>query len=307
MIKPTAIFFCHDVPDSILQVEYYNQDIKALENLGYSVIVCHNVFSLPKKYDLMFIWWWTHALLPIIHARLTGKPALVTGAFNFQFPDKSCGIDYLHRPAWQKAIIYLSVKLASLNLFINIAEYEKCAKHFKIKTSRYYPLSVSDKYSVGSGEKRVAEILNISWSGKVNLVRKGVPEILHALKILKDKGVLIRCRIAGRKGDGENIISSLVMQLGLNDQISLLGSLSTEEKISQMRECEIYVQPSLFEGFGLATAEAMACGSCVIVCDVGAVSEVVGDAGVYVRPGDPTNLADAIEKVYTDKYFRQKR
>jgi glycosyltransferase involved in cell wall biosynthesis len=88
--------------------------------------------------------------------------------------------------------------------------------------------------------------------------------------------------------------------------VHYLGSVTREEKIRMLRESEIYVQPSHYEGFGLATLESMGCGACVIVCDVGAVREVVGGCGLYVSPSSPEELAIAIEKVLHDSALRQK-
>jgi glycosyltransferase involved in cell wall biosynthesis len=72
-----------------------------------------------------------------------------------------------------------------------------------------------------------------------------------------------------------------------------------------MRECEIYLQPSHYEGFGLAIAEAMGSGAAVVVCPVGAVPDVVGDAGVYVPPSSADELANAIMKLLKSAEVRE--
>ena len=51
-------------------------------------------------------------------------------------------------------------------------------------------------------------------------------------------------------------------------------------------------------------AEAMGSGYCVVTCNVGAVEEVVGEAGIYVKPGSERELADALRKVLTDRQLR---
>lgn len=48
-----------------------------------------------------------------------------------------------------------------------------------------------------------------------------------------------------------------------------------------MQESTIYLQPTLYEGFGFAIAEAMSCGLPVVYLSVGSVPEVVGDVGLY--------------------------
>jgi len=147
-------------------------------------------------------------------------------------------------------------------------------------------------------------ILNISWFGKENLIRKGIPDLLYAMRILKDEGVEIQLFLAGLEGDGIEYLFSIIQELKINDRVEYLGKINREEKINLLRTIEIYAQPSHYEGFGLAIAEAMGCGACVITCDVGSVKEVVGDCGIYTRPGDPKELAAAIKKVLHDNNLR---
>jgi glycosyltransferase involved in cell wall biosynthesis len=67
---------------------------------------------------------------------------------------------------------------------------------------------------------------------------------------------------------------------------------------------ELFVYPSLFEGFGLPPLEAMACGTPVIVCNTSSLPEVVGDAGIKVSPGDVPALAGAISAMLHDPASR---
>ena len=125
------------------------------------------------------------------------------------------------------------------------------------------------------------------------------------MKILKDEGhENIKVYLAGHRGDGFEGLEADIAGLGLSDNIQLLGEISRSEKIQYLRKCEIYAQPSHFEGFGLAMAEAMGSGACVITCKVGAVEEVVGEAGIYVQPGSARELADVLRKVLSDGQLR---
>ncbi|MEM9842613.1 MAG: glycosyltransferase, partial [Pseudomonadota bacterium] len=65
------------------------------------------------------------------------------------------------------------------------------------------------------------------------------------------------------------------------------------------------VTPSLYEGFGLPAAEAMSCGTPVIVTDGGALPEVVGTAGVIVPKGYASALAGAISELLSDATKRR--
>ena len=82
--------------------------------------------------------------------------------------------------------------------------------------------------------------------------------------------------MGGRKGDGFNDLLNFINENKLNDRINLVGEVSHQKKIELFQSSLLYVQPSYFEGFGLATAEALACGCAVIACDVGEVKNVLG-------------------------------
>lgn len=93
-----------------------------------------------------------------------------------------------------------------------------------------------------------------------------------------------------RNGAAKNIIRAR----DLASKVAFKSDLSREELATEFRTATIAVTPSLYEGFGLPAAEAMSCGTPVIVTDGGALPEVAGDAGLIVPKGDPVALAAAI-------------
>ena len=64
---------------------------------------------------------------------------------------------------------------------------------------------------------------------------------------------------------------------------------------------DVFVFPSLHEGFGMPPLEAMACGTPVVVSITSSLPEVVGDAGITVDPYDVENIAEAIYRVISDR------
>lgn len=300
------IFFCHDDRSKLESFEYYKQDIDALKSLNHEVIICTKYSEIPIRFDVMFIWWWTYAFYPALLCRILNKPCIITGTFNFKFPDGFNGNDYFKRPIWQQILIKMATKISTLNLFVSHLELDGCSKYFKLKNARYYPHIIHKDYLQGASESREMSLFNLAWSGIENLKRKGIPELLNAVYLLKNEGITIQLNLAGMEGDGIDYLKKTIRELNLNNEVNYLGMLSREEKIKMLRNCEIYVQPSHYEGFGVATAEAMGCGACIIVCDVGAVKEVVGDCGYYVSPGSSEELAKAIKHVLFDDNLRHK-
>jgi len=73
----------------------------------------------------------------------------------------------------------------------------------------------------------------------------------------------------------------------------------TEQLVTYYSAADIFVLPSLLEGFGIPLVEAMAAGLPVITTTGSSACEVVGEAGVTVPPGDSAALADALVQVLT--------
>jgi glycosyltransferase involved in cell wall biosynthesis len=297
-----VVFYCRDTLENIQSMEYYRQDIEALKALGHEVFVCNRYRDIPWRFDVMFVWWWTYALVPVLLARLFGRPSLITGVFNFRFENKSHGADYFARPWLQRLLIAWATRAADANLFVSERELAVVPAHFGLRRHYYYPCAVGAEYFAANQAVHMrAGMLNLAWSGHENLKRKGVWDIVEAARLLKDRGVDFRLTLAGRPGDGHSDLVRRIRELGLEDRVESIGEVSPEQKLALYGRTLLYLQPSYYEGFGLATAEAMAAGCCVITCDVGEVRNVVADCGHYVRPGHPAELADAIQSLLSDQ------
>ncbi len=94
------------------------------------------------------------------------------------------------------------------------------------------------------------------------------------------------------KKDGDLV--KLIRRLGIGHCIHFTGRISNGEFVRQYARATAAVVPSIYEGFGLPVGEAMACGVPVISTTGGALPEVVGDAGILVKPADSRALAGAI-------------
>ena len=290
------VFYCNDTLENIQSMEYYRQDVNALRALGHEVVVCNRYRDIPWRFDVLFVWWWTYALLPVLLTRLSGRKTIISGVYNFRFEDPSTGTDYFGRSWLQRFVILLATRLAHANLFVSKREFEEVTDHFGLRTSHYAPCAVGEAYFAAN--QRAAErtlLLNLAWSGSHNLQRKGVWTILEAAAALKQRGRTFDLVLAGKRGDGFEAVQQCIAELELGDCVKAVGEVTMEEKLDLFSRTQLYLQPSRFEGFGLATAEAMAAGCCVITTEVGEVPTVVGDGGAYVQPGDSEGFADTID------------
>ena len=95
----------------------------------------------------------------------------------------------------------------------------------------------------------------------------------------------------------------LVAELGIGWRVQFVSGLSEEAVATLLASAEVMCVPSLYEGFSLPAAEAMACGTPVVASDAGALPEVVGrdgSAAVLVPPGEPAALAHALRELLAD-------
>lgn len=99
-------------------------------------------------------------------------------------------------------------------------------------------------------------------------------------------------------------LGPIVERLGLKDKVVLPGRISDEDKLTLANLADVYVAPSLYEGFGFGPLEAMACGLPVISSDKSSLPEVVGGGGLLVDP-TPERLAAALVTVMSDDQLRQ--
>lgn len=91
-----------------------------------------------------------------------------------------------------------------------------------------------------------------------------------------------------------------VHDLRLAERVRFLGMIPIRDLASLYRAARVTVYPSLYEGFGLPVAEAMASGCPVVTSDRSSMVEVAGDAGVLVDPTSVQSIADGIARTWTD-------
>lgn len=129
---------------------------------------------------------------------------------------------------------------------------------------------------------------------------KGARYLIEAAAILRDRGNGFHLTIVDRPD--ARTARSMVRDLRLDGDVTFTGRLATDELVRAYNECQLAISPSLYEGFGLPAAEAMACGTPVVATTAGAFPEVIddGETGVLVRPANAGALADAIERLLAD-------
>ena len=137
---------------------------------------------------------------------------------------------------------------------------------------------------------------------------KGALYLFNALKILKDQEVPFHLIIVDNDKKSLKLAPELVRKHGLSTQVTFIGRVSNEELLELYNRASLLVSPSLYEGFGLPAAEAMACEKAVIATTAPAFPEVMdhGRTGWLVPPADAPALADAIHMLLESPDLRHR-
>ncbi len=133
---------------------------------------------------------------------------------------------------------------------------------------------------------------------------KNRERLLLAFARLRAQGLGHTLAVAGQQAwryEGEE---PLARRLGLGDAVRFLGYVPQADLPALYSAADLFVFPSLYEGFGLPALEALACGTPVVASNVSALPEVMGDAALLVHPFDVEGLAAAMERLLRDDALR---
>ena len=135
--------------------------------------------------------------------------------------------------------------------------------------------------------------------------RKNIPTLLKAFYLLKKKNIPHKLVIVGGKGWKYDSVYETIKSLNLQKKVIFTGYVPDEDLPKLYNAADLFVYPSLYEGFGLPPLEAMACGTPVITSNTSSLPEVVGDAGILVNPFSVEEIAGAMESILKNKSLRE--
>jgi glycosyltransferase involved in cell wall biosynthesis len=164
-----------------------------------------------------------------------------------------------------------------------------------------------NRFNPNISGKNIRDLLNIGdttiilYVGRLE-AHKGLQWLLKAMKLIKKerKDVKIKIIIVG-SGRERNNLEMLAKRLKIIDTVIFAGRVSEEELPNYYAASDIFVIPSLYEGFGLPILEAQACGSPVIGSDCTAIAETIGLGGVVFEPKNEVSLKNEILRLIDDK------
>lgn len=142
-----------------------------------------------------------------------------------------------------------------------------------------------------------------SLEGRKNLVR-----LIEAFYMLKKEAPQIphQLILVGPKSWMHELVFEAIDNLDLQSDVKWLGYVAFEDLPFLLNGADLFVFPSLYEGFGLPPLEAMSCGVPVACSRATSLPEVVGDAGLMFNPYSVKEIAEVMYKALTDDCLRRK-
>ncbi|SHK69432.1 glycosyltransferase family 1 protein [Fibrobacter sp. UWEL] len=144
-----------------------------------------------------------------------------------------------------------------------------------------------EKYSIPRDKKIILYVGNL-------LPHKNLNGLLKGFAQMKDRE---DCRIVmvGKAFDGRTT-QTIESELGIEHLLIRAGMVSQEDLVNFYNLADLFVLPSLYEGFGLPILEAFACGTPVACSNTSSMPEVGGQLATYFDPQNPESIAHALEQ-----------
>ncbi len=258
--------------------------------------LAHCCFPCWARRDRLSVFWGTRHQLPLWLPSGVRKVVTVNDMVWKAFGDT------MRFPGRQIEAFFMPRALSGADVIAVISEFTAG------EVARYYP-AVADKIEFVP----CASVLGDAVAGDpgddacflfVGTLepRKNLPRLLRAYARFVGEFPAARgLKIAGGAGWGGQDIEALVVQLGLQGRVEILGAVTEDRLAALYRDAYAVLMPSLYEGFGLPVAEAMSAGVPVVVSRDSAMSEVAGSAALLVDPLSEQAIADALRRISEDR------
>lgn len=135
---------------------------------------------------------------------------------------------------------------------------------------------------------------------------KNHDRLLQAIAILQaEHGLAINLVLTGFATPTGYPVQDKAREYGVASLVHVLGHITASELNGAYRRARMLVYPSYFEGFGIPLIEAMAAGCPIAAANSTSIPEVVGDAAIMFDPMSPSDIANAIAKLWRDPELRR--
>lgn len=135
--------------------------------------------------------------------------------------------------------------------------------------------------------------------------RKNIVRMVEAFEILKEQyRIPHELLLAGKPGFGYGRIANKLQAISYKQEIKELGYVSEEEKWELLRNADVFLFPTLYEGFGIPVLEAQSVRVPVVTSNTSSLPEVAGLGAVLVDPTSVESIAEGVQRLLSDQGLR---
>ncbi|MDQ0842503.1 MULTISPECIES: glycosyltransferase family 4 protein [unclassified Streptomyces] len=192
-------------------------------------------------------------------------------------------------------------------LTVSGSSQQEIVDHLGVRRDRVHVVHIGADTDLFSPDPSVAEVPGrIVTTSSADVPLKGLVHLVEALAKLRTENPDAHLVVVGKRAE-DGPVAQLIERYGLDDAVRFVKGISDAELVDLVRSAQIACVPSLYEGFSLPAAEAMATGTPLVATTGGAIPEVAGPDGetcLAVPPGDAEALAAALRRLLGDPDLR---
>lgn len=258
---------------------------------------CNPYFpKVEEEYDVAISYLWPHNFVAE-KVRAKKKIAWIHTDYSNISPDRNIDLE-----VWDKfdSIVGVSEKCVATFLKLYPSLKKKCVVVENI-TSPEFIRKMSEEQVSEEFEKDKFNLLTVARFSHA----KGIDQGVEAIRLLRDRGINnIKWYIVGYGGD-ENKIRELITRYSLEDMIEILGK--KDNPYPYMKMCDLYMQPSRYEGKAVTVVEAQILAKPVLITNYPtAHSQVVDRVDGEICELSIEGIANGVEKFYRDRDFLER-
>jgi glycosyltransferase involved in cell wall biosynthesis len=295
---------------NIVLIHYAENDNEIYKKASELIISMNPIIATPKliRENFEILHFSPLTILSPIWLKKPKKVATIHGGGALFLPDQFSRLKILHsqiiRPYYARKLDYIfTVSKTTKNLIINhhrVNEKKIRLTHNAVdedfKIYKEEPFRTKEKYGIEN-----QFLFHLSKYSP----RKNPWTILNAFKMLKENYKNLKLVITGTGWKNQELLE-FIEKNDIKKDIIFTGFAPRQDVIDLLNMAEIFLFPSLFEGFGIPNLEAMACGCPVITSNAFAIPEIVGDAALILKNSmDPLELSNKVIQILEDKNLRK--
>jgi glycosyltransferase involved in cell wall biosynthesis len=298
---------------SLTKRTWVKQDIDILRELGFDVVFIELgrgfLRNLKKMFSCHLLFGWFAHYNSALYAKILRRMSILNavGSEVAYYPEFNYG---LAMNAYMRPFIAFGLKSTD-KVIAESNESARWARFWSnrnveiiyegINTEKFKPLAIPKN----TKDRLLLAVANLE---KDIVPRKNLATLIDAVNLVVKQIENVRLLIVGEKLDGYPPLRLLTKELGLEDNVIFKGRVSDEELLRFYNECDVFVMPSLQEGFPTVCCEALSCEKPVITSNRPSMNEMFTNNlnAILVEPNDRAGMAKAIIRVMKDKKLAER-